>query len=196
VDAALHEVLNEMGRDYFFKRAFRRLKKGVPGLRKLINNGMILAKKAGINIPAFDALKNMSGLAQSLLQGNLAGVAKHALSAAVKAHPGAAAAMPALRALGFEIDEPGAERRGWHNFAEVAREAYENLADNLNETAHQPAQAMQLAQKALQHGLRSVPMRAARQVRGAGAGVARGKRKVRVVRLGPGKRLLVVRRRG
>lgn len=195
MDAALHEVLGEMGRDYFLGRAWRRLKKGAPGLKRLVGTGLQLAKRAGVDIPVLSSLQNMSGLAQSMLQGNLSGIAKHALSAAAKAHPGAAAAMPILKRLGFETDEPEMRRRAWHNFAEVAREAYENLADNLNETAHQPTQAIQLAQQAVQHGLRSAPLAAAQAAAASVAGGSPRRGKVRVVRLAPGEKLLVIRGR-
>jgi hypothetical protein len=191
LDAALDEVLQEMGRQYFFKRAWRGLKKRA-SLKRLVGAGLKLARNAGVKIPALSALKNMSGLAQSILQGNLSGIAKNALAAALKVHPTTAAAMPALSALGFESGQDDSERRqAWHNFAEVSRESFEYLADNLNETAHQPAQAVQLAGRALQHGLQSVARRG-RRLTSVGA---RGRRKLRVVRLEPGERLLVIQSR-
>jgi hypothetical protein len=194
MDTALHEVLDEMGREYFLGRAWRNLKKRAPGLSKLVNQGLKLASSAGLKIPALGALKNMSGLAQSILQGNLAGIGKNALGALMKAHPGLAAAQPFLSGLGFEsTEDPAARRRGWHNFAEVARESYETLADTLNETAHRPAQAARLANNALQKALQASRQRPVVHAAGAVAGVRRGgKGKVRVVRLRPGQRLIVL----
>ncbi len=192
-DPALNEILDEMGRDYFLGGLVRRIKKGVPGLRKLVGKGLQLAKAAGVQLPMIDALKNASGLAQNLLQGNLAGVAKHALSAALKAYPGTAAAAPILSTLGFEANVPEKNREAWHNFAEVARESYEYLADNFNETSIQPDKAIQLSQQALQHGLQQAKKRIPQNSQRGSMGSLPGKsRKVRVVRLAPGERLLII----
>src|SRR5215831_10322736 len=84
VDSPLNEILDEMSREYFLGGLVRRIKKGVPGLTKLVRTGMQLAQKAGVDLPVLGSLKDVTGLAQNLLQGNLAGVAKHALGTALK----------------------------------------------------------------------------------------------------------------
>jgi hypothetical protein len=184
VDSPLNEILDEMSREYFLGGLVKRLKKGVPGLKNLVRKGMRLAQKAGVDLPVLGSLKNVTGLAQNLLQGNLAGVAKNAMGAALKAYPGTAAAAPILGALGFESGEPEQNREAWQNFAEVARESYEYLADNFNETSVQPDKAIELAQKALQHGLRQADKR--------GQSHPGRSRKTRVLRLAPGERVLVI----
>ena len=60
----------------------------------------------------------------------------------------------ALNALGFETSEDqGMERETWDTFAEVAREAYETLADTLTPNADHPREASRLANAALQSAL-------------------------------------------
>lgn len=184
LDQEVNGLLNEMEQDFFWGAAKRFLKKRGPGLLGK------LGKFALSKLPAGHALKGLSALSRGNLKGALAGLAKTAISS----HPAMAAAMPALSALGFEASE-GAEgnREAWNNYTEVAREAYENLAANMNPKAAIPTVASDMAKKALQKALvanRGTSTMAARAMRGR---KPRGRK--RVVHLAPGEYLVVVRQK-
>jgi hypothetical protein len=184
LDQEVNGILNEMEQDFFWKAAKRFIKKRGPGIMGK------LGKFALSKSPFGQAFKGFSQLAKGNLKGALAGLAKTALSA----HPGMAAAMPALNALGFEASEDaGSNREAWNNYAEVAREAYENLAANINPKAANPAVASDLAKRALQSALSTARTRVGRRVGRMGGRKPRGRK--RVVHLAPGEYLVVVRKR-
>jgi hypothetical protein len=196
IDEAVNEILDDMEREYFlggiFKGGFNKLKNAA---RKLAQKGIALAKKAGINLPSIEALKSMLGPVAGLLKGNLGALIKPALKAALMAHPAGMAALPALKALGFESSEDmGENREAWNNYASVAQEAFEYLAANINENADNPLEASRLATNAFQAGLKNV-----RNRRGFMPNKMRGgnirKRKVRRIYIHPGE-TLVIRRKG
>lgn len=101
--------------------------------------------------------------------------------------------MPALSALGFEAYEGDeGNREAWNNYAEVAREAYENLAENLTPKAGSPTVASDIAKRALQSALSTTQNAAGRS---AGNGRRRPRGKKRIVHLAPGEYLVVVQRK-
>lgn len=185
LDQEVNGLLNEMEQDFFWNAAKRFIKKRGPGLLGK------LGKFALSKLPAGHALKGISALASGNLTGALKGLAKTALSS----HPALAAAMPALGALGFEAsDSPEANREAWDNYAETAREAYENLAANITPKAANPAVASDIAKRALQSALASARSRGLGRRTGAtGSRRPRGRR--RVVALAPGEYLVVVRKK-
>lgn len=180
MDDAVNGILNEMERDYFFgklKKSWKRLKK--KGLGRLLQKGLKLA--AG-QIPALQALKGVTQLARGDMKGLLGSLAKAGLSSAI---PGSGAA---LTALGFEAtEEPEANRDAWNSYAEVAREAYEHLAENLNERADEPLEASRLATDSLRSALK----KAQTSVSAAGISRAGLGRRTRVIRLKPGQRIII-----
>ena len=182
LDQEVNGILNEMEQDFFWKAAKRFIKRRGPGI--LGKLGKVALSKS----PFGQAFKGFSQLAKGNLKGALAGLAKTALSA----HPAMAAAMPALNALGFEASEDsGANREAWGNYAEVAREAYENLAANMNPKASNPRVASVMATRALQSALSKAGSRNSGRSYRPGGRRPRGKR--RVVRLAPGEYLVVLR---
>ena len=183
LDQEVNGILNEMEQDFFWKAAKRFIKKRGPGLLGK------LGKYALSKSPLGQGFNVLSQMAKGNLTGALKGLAKTALSA----HPAGAAMMPALGALGFEASE-GAEgnREAWNNYAEVAREAYENLAANITPQAANPAVASDLAKKALRTAMVRAGRRGGRRLPRAGA-KPRGRK--RVVHLAPGEYLVVVRKR-
>jgi hypothetical protein len=142
LDREVHQLLNEMEQEYF----------SFGGLGKLAKKGWSYAKKKGIEYAKkrFPALQAITQLTRGNLKGLLASLAKTALAAS----PAGAVALPALSALGFESGEDsGANREAWDNYVGVCKEAFENLAENLNERADEPLEASRLATKAFQTAL-------------------------------------------
>lgn len=185
LDQEVNGILNEMEQDFFWGAAKKFLKKRGAGLLRKAG------KFALSKLPAGHALSGLSQLARGNLKGALAGLAKTALSS----HPALAAAMPALNALGFEASEDGeANREAWNNYTEVAREAYENLAANINPRAANPVVASDMAKKALQSALVNARGRVGGGYR-AMAGGRRPRGRKRVVHLAPGEYLVVVRKK-
>jgi hypothetical protein len=184
VDRELGEVLDDMEREYFFGRLVRGVKRLGKSriVRGLVRKGLRFAQQR------FPALKAVTQLARGNLKGMLLPLAKTALGAAV---PGGPAALAVLKGLGFEAaeDDPR-NREGWQNYTRMAREAYEDLADNVTTRVDEPREASQLAASAFQRALRRAQARA-RAGMGPGAG-AGGGRVIRV-RLRPGQKLLVTR---
>lgn len=188
VDREIDGLLNEMEQDFFFGGVKKFLKGKAKGL---IKKGL---KFAAGKIPALQALQGITQLTRGNLKGLLASLAKAGLAA----HPAGAAALPALKALGFEASEDSeANREAWDNYVEVAREAYEHLADNLNETADEPLEASRQATKAYQAALMKqrsgFPRRAS-----YGATLRRGaqshsRKKRQVVYIDPDVRVVVLR---
>jgi hypothetical protein len=174
IDQEIDARLDELEREYFFKGLGARLKRAGKGL---LQKGL---KYAAGQFPALQALQGITQLTRGNLKGLLASLAKTGLAAAV---PGGAAALPALKALGFETTEdPQTNREAWNNYVEVAREAFDHLAQNLHERADDPLEASRLATTAFHHGLKRVRARGNRRPAGS----------ARVIRLRPGQRIVIV----
>jgi hypothetical protein len=188
IDEAVNEILDDMEREYFIGGLFKKAKNAA---KKLAQKGMTLAKKAGINLPSLDALKSMLGPVSGLLKGNLGTLIKPALKAALSAHPAGMAALPALKALGFESSEDmGENREAWNRYASVAREAFEHLAENINENADNPLEASRLANGAFQKALKGT------QGSHQSSNYRRrsGKKNVRRIYLSPGEVIVIKRK--
>ncbi len=195
LDQEVNGILNEMEQDFFFKTARKFWKSRGRGLLGK------LGKFALSKLPHAQALKSLTQLARGDLKGSLLGLAKTALSS----HPAIAAAMPALDALGFgksgnsATDSTEENKEAWDNYVEVAREAYENLAKNLNENITDPMVANEVAKKSLKTALNTVKAGTASgrmQTSGSMPGTAiRQRGRKRVVYLRPGEYLVVIRKR-
>lgn len=138
-EAAANEVLREMEQDFFLSKLVR-------GGSKFLTKAV---KAAAGTHPAFGLLKLAANQLSGPLRGKLGALASTALSM----YPGGAALVPVLKSLGFGEGGDGsqANKEAWDNFASFAREAYENLADNVGERElKDPAAAMQRASQALQ----------------------------------------------
>ena len=186
VDRALSGVLNDMEREYFLGGLAKKLKSSKL-VRGLVRKGLNFAQQR------FPALKAVTQLARGNLKGMLMPLAKTALGAAV---PGGPAALTVLKGLGFETAEDAAQNRlGWQNYARMAREAYEHLADNLTMRVDEPREASQLAANAFQQALGQAQQRAQAVASQAGLSPGARRRGGRVirVRLRPGQKLLVTR---
>lgn len=142
-------------------------------LKNKLKKGLKLAAQ---NIPALKLLK--SDLIKKIGMPLLAST------------PYGAAATAALKALGHEANEDfGADREVWDSYVDVSREAYEQLAQNLNNKSVMPQKAGAYAARALQaaaarRGGRFNPAVARR----TGAGTLRGRLPAPV----GGKRVLTV----
>ena len=141
LDDGVNELVTQMENEFFFGSLKKRLKSAGKGLLK---KGLKYAAGA---IPGGQVLKALTQLSRGNLKGLLGSLAKSGLAAAI---PGGAVALPALKALGFEADDPDGNREAWRNYAEVSREAFEYLAENLNENADSPLEASRLATTAFQ----------------------------------------------
>lgn len=151
IDKAVNEILDDMENEFFsFGGLWKKAKNAAKSLAK---KGVALAKKAGINIPSIDALKSMLGPALNFLKGDLGNLIGPAIKAAIGANPAGAAA---LQALGFEsVEDMGENREAWNNYVSVAKEAFENLAETINENADDPLEASRLATNAFQKALKN-----------------------------------------
>lgn len=189
-ESALNEILTEMEQEYFFgslKKAFNKAKRvvgraaGSPIVGGLIKKSIAAA---GDQFPAFQALKGLSALAGGDLRGLFTALAKSGLGAAF---PGAGPFLPvAMKAMGFESElEPEESREAWNRFAEVAREAYDDLANNLNERADDPLEASRLANVAFKRALRNA------RTRGPGRPGAAARARSRAVYLRPGEEIVI-----
>lgn len=193
VDREMEGLLDEMEREYFFGGVGKFLKKGAKGL---IKKGLDYAKK---NIPAIKALQSMTPLLRGNLKGLLKSFGGPLLKKALAATPQGAAALAAMKVLGFEATEDSeVDREVWDNYVAVCREAYEHLAENLNENANHPLEAAKLASNAFQAGLKRTRATARARSR-PGMGARRGgrpgsPRRRRVIYLGPNE-YVVIRRR-
>ena len=148
LDREMENILEEMQREYFFGGVGKFLKSKAKGL---VKKGL---KYAAGNIPALKALQNMTNLSRFNLTGLLKGVGLPLLKKALAATPQGAIAMTALKALGHEASEDTeVDREVWDSYVGVCKEAYEYLAENLNENADEPLEASRLANKAFQTAL-------------------------------------------
>lgn len=186
-DQEMEGLLEEMEQEYFFGEKF--LKNKAKGL---IKKGI---KFAAGKIPALQALKNMTHLSRLNLRNLLKTFGKPLLQKALAATPQGAAALTALKVLGYEATEDSeVDREVWDNYVGVCKEAYEHLAQNLNENADNPLVASELATKAFKTAVRRRQNGlATRRMPGRAGAVSTGRRK-RVVYLDPGE-YVVVRRR-
>jgi hypothetical protein len=80
------------------------------------------------------------------------------------------------------------QRRGWEEYVEVCREAYDALGDRLNEQSDEPVEASRQAVAALDQALRRSRERSQGVLDGGGA--------TRVIRLKPGERVVIIAPRG
>jgi hypothetical protein len=177
-----HEVdtiLREMEREYFLKG----LLKKVGGARKLIGK---VAKVAGGVLPIGNVAKIATSLASGDMRGLLGSLANTALSVASK-HPALAAAMPALKALGF--GNPAAGKLPWQNFASMAKDAFGQLAKNVDQEAMTPVGAQRAARGAFNTALVGAARRS--RSRSGSQRAAAGAGRKRVVTLRRGERLIV-----
>lgn len=182
-DAAMSEVLDDIEREYFFGKLKR-------GLKSLTRNKLLrsLAKKGlsiGVN-KFFPGLKGALQLARGNVKGALMNFGRQALGSVV---PGGGAALDAVKSLGLQSEGMEPERETWENYVNLSREAYEHLAENLTPKADQPAEAMRLANNAVQHAI------AKAQVRTSGGrrpGPRRHRGRVARLRVAPGERIKLI----
>jgi hypothetical protein len=143
-EVEIRRVIDDMEKEYFWN------------LKKLRRKAFKFAK----NLPAFKALKGFTQLARGDLKGMLGSLAKAGLPMALSAIPGGSAALPALKALGFEASQDeDASRQSWNNFVDLSRESFEFLASNIDQRATDPLVASRLASNALQAGMKRVQVR-------------------------------------
>ncbi len=181
VDDAINEPLRKMEEEFFLgglRKRWKQLKKR--GLGRLLQKGL---KFAAGKIPALQALKNATSAARAALRGDIGGLVKAGLGAALRAHPAGAALSPALSALGFEAGEDN--REAWDNVVDVAREAYDHLARNLHENADDPLEASKLANEAFQAAIREVKSDSSLPVQSHG-------KPYRMIRVGKGERVKII----
>ncbi len=197
LETAVREVLDDMEREYFFKR-FKNLVSG--GGRALLRRAVALSK----NTPFGSVVKNVTSLARGNLKGLLTSLAKNALASAI---PGGAMIAPLLSSLakgkfggalssaqrgladftGETEDEFGVDENAQGHLtrvAEVAQSAFEELASRINENATEPVEASRLAHASLEAAMRK---------QGASMGSPKHKR-TRHITLGPDERLVITRR--
>jgi hypothetical protein len=188
-DAALGEVLDDIEREHFFG-AIRN------SLRKLSKNKMLrsLAKKGmtfGVN-KFFPGLQGALQLARGNVKGALLNFGKQALGSVV---PGGGAMLDAVKAIGLQpasgIDAQ--QQETWENYVNLSREAYEHLAENLTPTADRPAEAMRLANNAVQHAIARAQTRTVNSRHsGRTARHGRGHGRVLRLRVSPGERIKLI----
>ena len=161
--AAVLGELDNMGEEYFFGSLARRLKKAGGGLLKK-------ATRLAGGLPAMQALKGFTSLARNGLKGQLGSLITSAMASAI---PGGAMALPALRALGINLPGGTPDRETYEQLAEISREAFEYLAETVDEEANNPIRAGRLASAALQAGLRRAGGTRVRRHGSAGGAVRR-----------------------
>jgi hypothetical protein len=183
VDEAMNEVLDDIEREYFFGPIGR----GLKNLRKskLLTSLAKKGLKLGVN-KFFPGLQGALQLARGNVKRALLDFGKQAIGSVV---PGGGVMLDAAaKSIGLGgSGDPAQERETWENYVGLARESYEHLADNLTPTADQPAEAIRLANNALQHAIAKAQ---ARTISGGGGRAGRG----RVVRLrvAPGERIKLI----
>lgn len=193
VDEAVSDVLTEMERDFFFKG----LMKKVTGAGKsLLKKGASLATGA-----IGQGVRTATQLARDGLRGQLGSLARMGLSAALGTTP-FGQLLPVLMAMGVGGErgfapqpdaaipqagfgagggglDPDLLRQLWQAFSQVSREAYDYLAQNLDERSDQPLAASMLASRALQAGLQRAQDR------------PRGGTRSRLIRVRSGERIVI-----
>jgi len=190
MDDAIDSLVNEMEREFFFKKLGKKLKKAGKGLLK---KGLKLVSKTVGNVlsktPIGNVVKGVTQVVRGDIKGALGSLAKAGLQTAI---PGVGtAAVAAADALGFEVEDPERNRQAWKRYVLVSRETYDYLARNLQEDSDEPEKAMVLAAKAIHHGMRRHAIRpGARRHRGRLA----SNRKL--LRLKPGQTVRIKRKDG
>ncbi|TXH37037.1 MAG: hypothetical protein E6Q98_09065 [Rhodospirillaceae bacterium] len=168
VDQAMNEVLDDMSREYLFGGLVRGIKKLGKSkiLRSLAKKGLKFA--AGKFFPGVEAAMQ---LAKGNVKGALLNIGKQALGTVV---PGGTATLDAVKSLGLAASEyPERNQQAWENYVNLAREAYEYLADNVTEHADKPAEAARLANNAMRHAIGRAQSRAVSLHRAPGRGMRR-----------------------
>ena len=170
LDREVGGLLNEMERQYFWGGFKKLVKKGLKyGAKGLLSKAMQYGK-------GFVPVKAITQLARGNLKGALGSLAKQGLGAALRMHPAGAAGLTALKGLGFNpLGEAETNRDAWNNYTAVVREAYDHLAQNLNESSDQPVEASRQAAAAFQSALQKVQDR-----KGAGSPQNRKVHRLRV----------------
>ena len=191
-NAAVYEILNDMEREFFWKKLKKRLKRAG---KALIKKGLKLAPKVLGKVPGVgDVVKGVTQVATGNLNGALSTLARAGLKAGIQAAlPGAGtAAVSAMNALGFEVAQPEKNKEAWRRYVLTSREAYDYLASNLNERADEPAEGSRLAMEAFNHALKqnAVGYKTSQQRPIRQVGEAR-KRKTAKIRLRRGQRLVI-----
>lgn len=183
MEAGLNEVFDDMQTEYFLgsigKLARRGLKAGARGLLKRV-------KRVAGSLPMGQALKGI--LASRNLTDLLKNVAKTGFKTALQSHP----ALGMLSQLGGGLlkqgEYGGDERESFEQVVALSREAYEHLAQHLDETSVTPAGASQQAADALKAAVGKI-----RNGRGMGGRAAGGqRRRTRVIRLKPNQKLVII----
>ena len=177
LQGAVRNILDDLEKEYFFGKIASLAKRAAKtGVGRLVKKGVALAGK----LPAFQGVKAITQMAREGLKGPLGAMI-------MSAFPGGAAALPILQSLGIRLPGGLAERETFEDLAVISREAFEHLATNLTEKADQPAVAAQLAAQALQTAVANGAKRRHSDRSGRSG-------KVKRVTLGPGEKLIVVRR--
>ncbi|MFZ5784297.1 MAG: hypothetical protein ACOY4R_29225 [Pseudomonadota bacterium] len=189
LDQAMNEVLDDVAQEYLFGRILRGARS--LGRRVMKNKALGALVRKGLRVASghLPALKAAMQLAQGNLQSALLNVGKQMVGTAI---PGGSVALGALSALGGS--GAPAEREVWENYTQMAREAFEHLADTVNEAADQPVEASRLAANAFQHAVRRAQARAGAGrlgQPGAAGGAVRGRGGARRVHLRPGEKLII-----
>jgi hypothetical protein len=177
---SIRDILGEMERNYFFGSLLKRAKKAVGGLAK---KGLRFALDRVKQLPVFQAVKGMTQLLRGNLGDTLMRIAKAGLLSAI---PGAGVALPALQALGFGGGGGGGDKEAWRQFSELAREAYEQAAERVDEDVDDPLTASSVAHEALKRAMGRVYRRPHGGVR-----TRSHRRRRRVVYVLPGESLIV-----
>jgi hypothetical protein len=156
-DLAINGLLNEMERDFFFKKMFKKLKKGgIKGVfKKALKVADFVSKIPGVG-KMIPGLSTITQLARGNLKGALGSLAASGLNMLA---PGSGAiAAPILAGIGLkEIDDPDTVNQEWWNrFAEVAQRSMENLADNITEDVDKVMEASQASSSAFRNAVSQV----------------------------------------
>lgn len=183
IDEALNEIFDDMQREYFSFGGF---------IKNAAKKGFNLAKKAALKMPQVQALKSMLGPAANMLKGNW----KTLLKTALAAHPAGAAALPALKAIGFESREDMSENReAWDGYVDASRESFEYLVNNATANANQPMVANRLAASAFQAGLKKAANNRRRRLSPNGKVRDHHSKKIRRIAIAPGETIVIRRRK-
>ena len=175
LDESVNRVLGEMEREYFWGTFKSLAKKGLrTGVGRLVN----AAKKVAANHPLFKSLQGLTSLHRKGLRGLLGQLA----TAAASATPYGGAITGALKALNFQPGAPADQQReAWENFVGVAREAYVDLAQNMDAVPATIESAQKQASRSLANSIQT------RQSEGR-----RWRGRKRVIRLRPGQKVTII----
>ena len=187
MDDAIDSLVNEMEREFFFKKLGQKLKKAGKGLLK---KGLKIVGNVISKSPIGNVVKGVTQVVRGDIKGALGSLAKAGLQTAI---PGVGTArVAAADALGFEADDPDKNMQAWKRYVLVSRETYDYLARNLEEDSDEPEKAAVLAAKSLHHGLRRHAIRPGARRHRAGR-LASNRR---LLRLKPGQAVRIKRKDG